>query len=117
MGEHRYTPHPLQVLTKVLATTDYAGYEKQGLIVHKNWQQRRIDFQPYPFASYTEELVRAIGRTKVEGDTRFLANLDPKFAARDLVDDRFVRKAITAVGGPAAFGLPANLLRSETVAV
>ena len=117
VGEHRYTPHPLQVLTKVLATTDYAGYEKQGLIVHKNWQQRRIDFQPYPFASYTEELVRAIGRTKVEGDTRFLANLDPKFAARDLVDDRFVRKAITAVGGPAAFGLPANLLRSETVAV
>ena len=41
VGEHRYTPHPLQVLTKVLATTDYAGYEKQGLIVHKNWQQRR----------------------------------------------------------------------------
>ncbi|CDG81440.1 ABC transporter substrate-binding protein [Janthinobacterium agaricidamnosum] len=116
-GEHRYTPHTLQVLTKVLAATDYADYEKRGLIVHKNWQQRRIDFQPYPFASYTEQLVRAIGQTKVEGDTRFLAGLDPKFVARDLVDDRFVRKAIDAIGGPAAFGLPANLLRSETVAV
>ena len=46
-----------------------------------------------------------------------MASLDPKFAARDLVDDSFVRKAINAVGGPAAFGLPANLLRSETVAV
>ena len=94
-----------------------AFLQKQGLIVHKNWQQRRIDFQPYPFASYTEELVRAIGQTKVEGDTRFLSGLDPKFVARDLVDDRFVRKAIAEVGGPAAFGLPANLLRSETVAV
>lgn len=116
-GDNRYTPHTLQVLTKVLATTDYSAYESRGLIVHKNWQQRRIDFQPYPFASYTEELVRAIGRTKVEGDAKFLATLDPKFAARDLIDDRFVRNAINAVGGPGVFGLPANLLRTETVAV
>lgn len=116
-GDNRYTPHNLQVLSKVLATTDYSGYEQRGLIAHKDWGQRRIDFQPYPFASYTEELVRAIGRTKVEGDTRFLTALDPKFVARDLVDDRFVRKAIHAVGGPSAFGLPANLLRSEVVAL
>lgn len=116
-GENRYTPHPLPVLTKVLVETDYSNYEKAGIIVHKNWQQRRIDFQPYPFASYTEELVRAIKDTKVEGDTKFLATLDPKFAAKDLVDDRFVRKAINAAGGPAAFGLPANLLRTETIAV
>jgi NitT/TauT family transport system substrate-binding protein len=110
---HRYTPHPLQVLTKVLAVTDYTAYEQRRIIAHPAWQQRRIDFQPYPFASYTEELVRALRETRVEGDARFLANLDPKTAAKDLVDDRFVRKA----GGPAAFGLPANLLRTETVAV
>ncbi|MET0982494.1 MAG: ABC transporter substrate-binding protein [Telluria sp.] len=114
--EHRYTPHQLQNLTKVLAVTDYSAYEKRGIIAHPAWQQRRIDFQPFPFASYTEELVRAIGQTKMEGDTAFLARLDQKFAAKDLVDDRFVRKAITAAGGPAAFGLPANLLRSETIA-
>lgn len=116
-GPNRYTPHSLQALTKVLVATDYSSYEKNGIIVHKDWNQRRIDFQPFPFASYTEELVRAITTTKVEGDSKFLATLDPKFAARDLVDDRFVRKAITAAGGPAAFGLPANLLRTETVAV
>jgi len=115
--EHRYTPHQLQNLTKVLAVTDYSAYEKRGIIAHPAWQQRRIDFQPYPFASYTEELVRAVKQTKVEGDTRFLASLDPAFAAKDLVDDRFVRKSIAAAGGPAAFGLPANLLRSETIAV
>jgi NitT/TauT family transport system substrate-binding protein len=115
--EHRYTPHQLQNLTKVLAVTDYSAYEKRGIIAHPAWQQRRIDFQPFPFASYTEELVRAIGQTKVEGDTGFLAKLDPKFAAKDLVDDRFVRKSIAAAGGPQAFGLPASLLRTETVAV
>jgi NitT/TauT family transport system substrate-binding protein len=116
-GPNRYTPHALQTLTKVLAVTDYSSYEKRRIIAHSAWQQRRIDFQPYPFASYTEELVRAVAQTKVEGDTKFLAALDPKFVAKDLVDDRFVRKSIAAVGGPAAFGLPAKLLRTETVAV
>ncbi|WP_338760378.1 ABC transporter substrate-binding protein [Massilia sp. METH4] len=116
-GSNRYTPHQLQPLTKVLAVTDYTEYQKRGIVAHPAWQQRRIDFQPYPFPSYTEELVRALAQTKVEGDTKFLAGLDPKFVARDLVDDRFVRKSIAAAGGPAAFGLPANLLRTETVAV
>jgi NitT/TauT family transport system substrate-binding protein len=116
-GENRYTPHQQQTLTKVLAVTDYSDYEKRRIVAHPAWQQRRIDFQPFPFASYTEELVRAIAQTKMEGDTRFLAALDPKFVAKDLVDDRFVRKSIAAAGGPAAFGLPANLLRSETIAV
>ncbi|TWI69701.1 NitT/TauT family transport system substrate-binding protein [Pseudoduganella lurida] len=116
-GPNRYTPHPLQTLTKVLAVTDYSAYEQRKIVVHPQWQQRRIDFQPFPFASYTEEMVRALVQTKVEGDNKFLAGLDPKFVARDLVDDRFVRKSLAAVGGPQAFGLPANLLRTETVAV
>ena len=61
--------------------------------------------------------MRAIRQTKVEGDTRFLEALDPKFVAGDLVDDRFVRKSLTAVGGPQVFGLPADLLRKELVQV
>lgn len=115
--DHRYTPHSPQVLAKVLATTDYAAYEASGAARNKGWYQRRIDFQPYPFPSYTEELVRVLQKTKMEGDNAFLARLDPRFAARDLVDDRFVRKAIAAVGGPSAFGLPADLLRKEVLAV
>lgn len=114
-GDNRYTPHPLQTLTKVLAANDYASYEASGVVRHKDWAQRRIDFQPYPFASYTEELVRAVRETKVEGDTRFLAALDPKFVAGDLVDERFVRKAINAVGGPQVFGLPADFKRREVI--
>jgi NitT/TauT family transport system substrate-binding protein len=114
-GEHRYTPHSQQVLAKVLASTDYASYEASGVVRHKGWQQRRIDFQPYPYASYTEQLVRAIKTTAVEGDTRFLQALEPSFVAGDLVDERFVRKAINAVGGPQAFGAPADFKRREVV--
>lgn len=114
-GEHRYTPHPLQTLTKVLAATDYASYEASGVVRHKAWAQRRIDFQPYPYASYTEELVRTIQQTRVEGDTSFLQALQPRFVAGDLVDDRFVRRAIQAVGGPQAFGQPADFRRQEVL--
>ncbi|MDO9596519.1 MAG: ABC transporter substrate-binding protein [Azoarcus sp.] len=117
VGENRYTPHSVDVLAKVLSATDYARYEASGVARNKGWHQRRIDFQPWPFASYTEELVRSLATTKVEGDTGFLAKLDPAFVARDLIDERFVREAINAVGGPQVFGLPANLLRSETIVV
>lgn len=116
-GDNRYTPHSVDVLAKVLAATDYADYEARGVARNKGWHQRRIDFQPYPFPSYTEELVRSLLATKVEGDTAFLAKLDPAFVARDLVDDRFVRKAIAEVGGPQVFGLSADLQRRETLVV
>lgn len=100
----------------MLAATDYASYEASGVVRHKGWTQRRIDFQPYPFASYTEQLVRAVQGTKVEGDNAFLRALDAKFVARDLVDDRFVRKAIESVGGPQVFGVAADYTRRETIA-
>mgnify|MGYP006052442571 FL=1 len=114
--DNRYTPHSPQVLAKVLAASDTASYEASGAVRNKIWQQRRIDFQPYPFPSYTEELVRALQKTRLDGDNTFLQKLDPRFAARDLVDDRFVKKAIASVGGPQAFGLPADLLRKEVLA-
>jgi NitT/TauT family transport system substrate-binding protein len=116
-GDNKYTPHQLPVLAKVLAATDYASYEKAGIIKNAGWHQRRIDFQPYPFPSYTEQMVQAVLKTRVEGDTAFLSKLDPKFVARDLVDDRFVRKALSAVGGPSAFGIPEELARREIFAL
>lgn len=116
-GDGKYTPHGLPVLSKVLAASDYAGYEQAGVVRHRGWYQRRIDFQPYPYPSYTEELVRALRSTKVEGDAAFLQQLDPAFAARDLVDDRFVKAALAQVGGLAAFGAPAAFTRTETIAV
>ncbi len=113
----KYTPFAPAVLKRVL--TPDAGhrqqYVKEGAIRHPQWQDDRIGYQPYPFPSYTEQLVNMLKNTQVEGNNTFLSTLDPAFAARDLVDDRFVRQSIAALGGLKAFGLPEQFTRSETI--
>lgn len=111
-----YTPHPEAVLRRVLVQYDPAFYVKEGAIRHVGWRVPRIDFQPYPFPSYTQLLVRLLQRTQVEGPRDFLRRLDPTQVSRDLVDDRFVRKAIAISGGAKAFGLPPSLSRQEVFA-
>ncbi|SDH04005.1 NitT/TauT family transport system substrate-binding protein [Pseudomonas flavescens] len=118
-GSNRYTPHTPQVLKQVLApaASEREAYLASGAIQHGDWADKRIDFQPYPFPSYTEELVRRLKDTLIEGNNGFLANLDPAATARDLVDDRFVRTAIEAVGGLKAFGAPDSFERVEEITV
>lgn len=118
-GAHRYTPHSPEVLTRVLApaASERAGYLTSGAIEHANWSEHRIYLQPYPFPSYTEELVRRLKDIVFDGDRRFLANLDPPDVARELVCDRFVRQAIAAVGGLQTFGLAEGFARQEAFAV
>jgi len=118
-GANRYTPHSPQVLTRVLApaASERADYLASGAIEHAQWDEHRIDFQPYPFPSYTEELVHRLKDTVIEGDRHFLANLDPQTVARELVDDRFVRQAIAAVGGMQTFGLAEGFARQEEFVV
>ncbi|OYX70718.1 MAG: ABC transporter substrate-binding protein [Rhizobiales bacterium 32-66-11] len=118
-GPNKYTPHTEAVLSKVLAPApeDVAAYVASGAIRHPDWRENRIDFQPYPYASYTEELVRRLKGTLIEGDHAFLDTLDPAFAAKDLVDDRFVKKAVLAAGGLKAFGVPDSFERQEVIVV
>jgi NitT/TauT family transport system substrate-binding protein len=105
-GPNRYTPHTQPVLGKVLAPapSDRAAYLASGAIRHADWQDRRIDFQPFPYPSYTEELVRRLRTTMIQANRDFLDLLDPAAAAADLVDDRFVRAAIASNGGMNTFG-------------
>ena len=116
-GVNKYTPHSTAVLEKVLSPpdSDIAGYVTAGAIRNPDWKERRIDFHPYPYPSYTEELVRRLKDTVTEGDRSFLAALDPAAAARDLVDDRFVKAAVAAAGGMLAFGLPEGFTRTEVI--
>lgn len=116
-GANRYTPHEPDVLRQVLAPPADAHdrYVASGAIQHPDWQSQRIDFQPYPFPSYTEALVSQLKETLVEGNSAFLAELDPRETARDLVDDRFVRRSIEAVGGLSAFGFPDRYERDEEI--
>ncbi|MFA9283694.1 MULTISPECIES: ABC transporter substrate-binding protein [unclassified Comamonas] len=114
-GANKYTPHPLPVLQKVFDLKDFEQYRAKGVLQHPAWNQRRIDFQPYPFPSYTQELVKAMQGTLMEGNVDFIRELDPAFAARDLVDDRFVKQALSQVGGLKAFGHAEDFSRKEVI--
>jgi NitT/TauT family transport system substrate-binding protein len=118
-GVNRYTPHALPVLNKVLApaASDRESYLSSKAIRHADWQDKRIDFQPYPYPSYTEELVARLQNTVIEADRSFLATLDGKTAATQLVDDRFVKRAIEAVGGMGKFGQAPGYTRTELIEV
>lgn len=116
-GPGKYTPFATPVLERVLVANAARDkqYAAEGAIRHPEWKDARIDYQPYPFPSYTEQLVKLLKVTQVEGDNSFLSKLDPAFVARDLVDDRFVKKSIAALGGLKVFGLPESFTRSETI--
>ncbi|WDP92699.1 MAG: ABC transporter substrate-binding protein [Desulfobacter sp.] len=88
-----YLPVPQKVLNRVFGTID-----KQEL-VHPQWGVERIGFQPYPFPSATRFIVDRMKETLVEGSTAFLSGLDSGAAARELVDDRFVSRALDGIGG------------------
>ncbi len=111
----KYLPQPQPVVRWAMthgSDPAYAG----GAIQHPEWESRRIDFQGYPFPSYTAEVVEQLRKTVVDGDLSFLDGLDGARAHRELVDDTLVRAAIDAAGGPARFDLPASLRRTEQVA-
>lgn len=114
---NRYTPHSVAALTKVLLenASDDSAYLKSGAIKHPEWREKRIGFQPYPFPSYTVSLIEHLKTTLMHGDNAFLANLDPEFAAKDLVDDRFIKAALLQFGGLPAFGLEQNFERVEVI--
>ncbi len=114
----RFTPHTYPVLAQTLVpnAARRAEYIKAGAIQHTDWTDPRIGFQPYPYPSYTETLVEMLRDTVVDGNNAFLKTLQPGFAARDLVDDRFVRKAIAGVGGMQTFDQPTTFQRKEVVA-
>ena len=66
---------------------------------HPEWDVARIGFQPYPFPSATEFIIRQMKETVVEGNIDFLAGLNPSAATEALVDDSFVLKAISEIDG------------------
>jgi NitT/TauT family transport system substrate-binding protein len=110
-----YLPQPLPAIERALTGYSREEYGASKAIVHPDWANNRIDFQPFPFPSYTAELVKLLRDTEVDGDAAFLKTLDPAQAHGTLVDDTFARAAISAAGGPSVFGLPENLSRVEKI--
>lgn len=113
-GVNKYTPHDVAVLHKVLQPEPVAWgkYERDGAIRHVDWQQKRIDFQPYPFRSYSELLVKLLKETHLAGVNTFLNDVQPELAAQELFDTRFVEKALQQGDLMGQFGLQ-SFNRSE----
>ncbi|MDA0352678.1 MAG: ABC transporter substrate-binding protein [Chloroflexi bacterium] len=112
-----YLPQPLPAIERALTHYDLDEYTASGAIQHPDWDTERIDFQPFPFQSYTEELIRQMKLTVVEGDRTFLDSLDPTEAHQQLIADQFARAAIAELGGPSKFDLPESLTREERIDV
>jgi NitT/TauT family transport system substrate-binding protein len=72
-------------------------------LIHPQWNVERIGFQPFPFPTATRFILEQMKKTKVEGNTDFLTTLDVNTAVAQLVDDRFVRKALDDMGGVKMF--------------
>lgn len=89
-----YLPQPEGVITRALAHLDDPAHAPTGRIHHPDWSGERIDFQPFPYASYTEQLVAGMQETVVDGDRSFLDDLDPAAVHDRLVEDRFVRSVL-----------------------
>jgi NitT/TauT family transport system substrate-binding protein len=111
-----YLPQPLAAIDRALSHYDLDEYTASGAVTHPEWETQRIDFQPFPFPSYTQRLWELARATTVEGDRDFLDEVDASIVHDELVDERFARAAIESHGGPEAFGLPADLVREETLA-
>ncbi|ALI25414.1 putative ABC transporter [Mycolicibacterium fortuitum] len=106
----RYLPQPTPAIALALT------YAKPPYpLAHPDWQPQHLGFQPFPYPSFTRRLAEAMHDTVVDGDRRFLDRLNPDAVHTDLVEDRFVRRALAAHGGPSAFGLTADLTRTEQV--
>lgn len=108
-----YLPQGLEAIQRTIMHYDEAEYVPTGAIQNPDWNLERIDFLPFPFASYTHALVEFLKDTYVEGEQNFVKDLDPEEVHAQLVDDRMVRVAIENEGGLEAFGLPSSYMREE----
>ncbi|MFF4989435.1 ABC transporter substrate-binding protein [Streptosporangium saharense] len=108
-----YLPQPLPALERTLAEHQDPAYVTSGAVRHPEWRSNRVDFQPHPYPTYTDALVRAMKETTVDADVSWLRTLDPATVHRDLVAVDISSTAITRAGGLGAFGVSGT--RTEVV--
>src|SRR5690606_36797971 len=74
----RYTPHSYEALAHVLQPEllNTQLYESNGAIVNTDLKEMRIDFLPYPFPSYTEQLIVKLTETLVLRRNELLCELE-----------------------------------------
>lgn len=118
-GSHKFMPHDQHILQKILdpPQNSWQSYVDSGVIKHPEWQQNRIDFQPYPYSSYLETLLTMLQKTHMAGINSFLMQLEASQVAQELTDVRFVKKALLQQNALKKFNIPTSFSRKEIILV
>lgn len=107
-----YLPQAPAAITKALNSYSQTDYPQA--IKNPAWLSERITFQPYPFASYTTELIKELRKTRVDDDNQWLQTINLRTAHREFVAAGLAERAINKLGGRRQFGLT-SLTRTETI--
>ena len=108
-----YLPQAVPAINKAL--TDYSSNYNGTAIQHPEWKNERIGFQPFPYPSYTTELVKQLRLTTVDGDNAWLKKINLNTVHADLVNGKLAESSVNRLGGFVAFGQKKNV-RVETIA-
>jgi NitT/TauT family transport system substrate-binding protein len=73
---------------------DPAYYRNPLAIKHVEWQQSRINKQPWPYPSATRYVVDRLREVVLTGDRSFLDKLTTDFIVRDLVNYDFIKRSL-----------------------
>ena len=105
-----YFPMPRKIIDRgcnYVNLEEYGVKTGTGAIRHPDWHVKRLSLEPYPYPSAFELAVDLMKRNVVDPSVAMseeLMRLDPKQAAREIVDYEMITKAIEKLGGMAQFG-------------
>ncbi|WP_462418786.1 ABC transporter substrate-binding protein [Kytococcus sp. Marseille-QA3725] len=106
----RFLPQPPSAIEAAL---QQHADDHPGAVRNPDWHGERLDFTPWPQQGFTTRLVEAMRETVVDAPDAFLRDVDPSAVHRQVVDDRFVHRALVDLDGPAS---PALQPRTEEYA-
>jgi len=95
-----YLPMPGPIVERAMTLYDMKDYGPSSdgshpdAIKHPEWNNGRINFNPWPYPSATRLIIEEMNKALVSGDKTFLAKLDPNFVVDDLVSYDFVKNAL-----------------------
>jgi NitT/TauT family transport system substrate-binding protein len=112
-----YLPQPKAAIDRAMNFYSLDEYATSGAIQHSDWNNTRVDFQPFPYATYTQQLVSWMKETTVDGDSGFVQSLNADKVHAELVSEEFARAAIAKAGGATTFGIAESLTRTEQIGV
>ncbi|WP_162872921.1 ABC transporter substrate-binding protein [Austwickia chelonae] len=87
-----YLPHRTEIVRAVHTREQAAG---NTLVHHPEWRGEHFGTGLFPFPSATSALVELMRSSLVDAPTGFLSAIDPQSVHHRLVDDRFIRTALS----------------------